>query len=147
MILQGCIQKWLVFPVELFTDDCQGFWRSIEGWGMQYGEVSQFWEQACVTCMAFLYSLLPATKEEPSGCLSGEKDTKVKRFKLHLLYIVCCEYLKFSFFFFPSPCPWPFPPQPPGWNYDVEEKKAPKPKSKSYGANFSWNKRTRVSTK
>ncbi|XP_015133051.2 NADH dehydrogenase [ubiquinone] iron-sulfur protein 4, mitochondrial isoform X1 [Gallus gallus] len=34
-----------------------------------------------------------------------------------------------------------------GWNYDVEEKKIPKPKSKSYGANFSWNKRTRVSTK
>uniref|UniRef100_A0A8B9CWA9 NADH dehydrogenase [ubiquinone] iron-sulfur protein 4, mitochondrial n=1 Tax=Anser brachyrhynchus TaxID=132585 RepID=A0A8B9CWA9_9AVES len=34
-----------------------------------------------------------------------------------------------------------------GWNYDVEEKKVPKPKSKSYGANFSWNKRTRVSTK
>ncbi|XP_050843328.1 NADH dehydrogenase [ubiquinone] iron-sulfur protein 4, mitochondrial [Serinus canaria] len=34
-----------------------------------------------------------------------------------------------------------------GWSYDVEEKKMPKPKSKSYGANFSWNKRTRVSTK
>uniref|UniRef100_U3J3R1 NADH dehydrogenase [ubiquinone] iron-sulfur protein 4, mitochondrial n=1 Tax=Anas platyrhynchos platyrhynchos TaxID=8840 RepID=U3J3R1_ANAPP len=34
-----------------------------------------------------------------------------------------------------------------GWNYDIEEKKVPKPKSKSYGANFSWNKRTRVSTK
>ncbi|XP_010118154.1 PREDICTED: NADH dehydrogenase [ubiquinone] iron-sulfur protein 4, mitochondrial, partial [Chlamydotis macqueenii] len=34
-----------------------------------------------------------------------------------------------------------------GWSYDVEEKKIPKPKSKSYGANFSWNKRTRVSTK
>nr|XP_009478928.1 PREDICTED: NADH dehydrogenase [ubiquinone] iron-sulfur protein 4, mitochondrial [Pelecanus crispus] len=34
-----------------------------------------------------------------------------------------------------------------GWSYDVEEKKTPKPKSKSYGANFSWNKRTRVSTK
>uniref|UniRef100_A0A8B9PZA6 NADH dehydrogenase [ubiquinone] iron-sulfur protein 4, mitochondrial n=1 Tax=Apteryx owenii TaxID=8824 RepID=A0A8B9PZA6_APTOW len=34
-----------------------------------------------------------------------------------------------------------------GWSYDVEEKRIPKPKSKSYGANFSWNKRTRVSTK
>ncbi|XP_003782883.2 NADH dehydrogenase [ubiquinone] iron-sulfur protein 4, mitochondrial [Otolemur garnettii] len=34
-----------------------------------------------------------------------------------------------------------------GWSYDIEEKKVPKPKSKSYGANFSWNKRTRVSTK
>ncbi|KFP65788.1 hypothetical protein N322_01016, partial [Cariama cristata] len=34
-----------------------------------------------------------------------------------------------------------------GWSYDVEEKKIPSPKSKSYGANFSWNKRTRVSTK
>uniref|UniRef100_U3K884 NADH dehydrogenase [ubiquinone] iron-sulfur protein 4, mitochondrial n=1 Tax=Ficedula albicollis TaxID=59894 RepID=U3K884_FICAL len=34
-----------------------------------------------------------------------------------------------------------------GWSYDVEEKKMTKPKSKSYGANFSWNKRTRVSTK
>ncbi|KAM9679639.1 NADH dehydrogenase [ubiquinone] iron-sulfur protein 4, mitochondrial isoform 1-T1 [Dama dama] len=34
-----------------------------------------------------------------------------------------------------------------GWSYDVEERKVPKPKSKSYGANFSWNKRTRVSTK
>ncbi|XP_076973246.1 NADH dehydrogenase [ubiquinone] iron-sulfur protein 4, mitochondrial [Tamandua tetradactyla] len=34
-----------------------------------------------------------------------------------------------------------------GWNYDVEERKVPKPKSKSYATNFSWNKRTRVSTK
>ncbi|XP_050770282.1 NADH dehydrogenase [ubiquinone] iron-sulfur protein 4, mitochondrial-like [Gymnogyps californianus] len=34
-----------------------------------------------------------------------------------------------------------------GWSYEVEEKKIPKPKSRSYGANFSWNKRTRVSTK
>uniref|UniRef100_A0A8D0M4K1 NADH dehydrogenase [ubiquinone] iron-sulfur protein 4, mitochondrial n=1 Tax=Sus scrofa TaxID=9823 RepID=A0A8D0M4K1_PIG len=34
-----------------------------------------------------------------------------------------------------------------GWSFDVEERKVPKPKSKSYGANFSWNKRTRVSTK
>ncbi|KAM5264657.1 NADH dehydrogenase [ubiquinone] iron-sulfur protein 4, mitochondrial [Ctenodactylus gundi] len=34
-----------------------------------------------------------------------------------------------------------------GWSYDVEERRIPKPKSKSYGANFSWNKRTRVSTK
>ncbi|XP_066037240.1 NADH dehydrogenase [ubiquinone] iron-sulfur protein 4, mitochondrial [Chamaea fasciata] len=34
-----------------------------------------------------------------------------------------------------------------GWSYDVEEKKMPKPKSKSYGANFSWSERTRVSTK
>ncbi|XP_054942528.1 NADH dehydrogenase [ubiquinone] iron-sulfur protein 4, mitochondrial isoform X2 [Physeter macrocephalus] len=34
-----------------------------------------------------------------------------------------------------------------GWSYDVEEGRVPKPKSKSYGANFSWNKRTRVSTK
>ncbi|EDM10379.1 NADH dehydrogenase (ubiquinone) Fe-S protein 4, 18kDa (NADH-coenzyme Q reductase), isoform CRA_a [Rattus norvegicus] len=34
-----------------------------------------------------------------------------------------------------------------GWSYDVEGRKVPKPKSKSYGANFSWNKRTRVSTK
>ncbi|XP_041083956.1 NADH dehydrogenase [ubiquinone] iron-sulfur protein 4, mitochondrial-like isoform X1 [Polyodon spathula] len=34
-----------------------------------------------------------------------------------------------------------------GWSYDLQEKKAPKPNPKSYGANFSWNKRTRVSTK
>ncbi|XP_032069974.1 NADH dehydrogenase [ubiquinone] iron-sulfur protein 4, mitochondrial [Thamnophis elegans] len=34
-----------------------------------------------------------------------------------------------------------------GWSYDVQEERIPKPKSKSYGANFSWNKRTRVSTK
>ncbi|KAM4809065.1 NADH dehydrogenase [ubiquinone] iron-sulfur protein 4, mitochondrial [Rhinophrynus dorsalis] len=34
-----------------------------------------------------------------------------------------------------------------GWSYELEEKRIPKPKSKSYGANFSWNKRTRVSTK
>ncbi|XP_028604273.1 NADH dehydrogenase [ubiquinone] iron-sulfur protein 4, mitochondrial [Podarcis muralis] len=34
-----------------------------------------------------------------------------------------------------------------GWSYDVQEQRIPKPKSKSYGANFSWNKRTRVSTK
>ncbi|XP_065455017.1 NADH dehydrogenase [ubiquinone] iron-sulfur protein 4, mitochondrial isoform X1 [Chrysemys picta bellii] len=34
-----------------------------------------------------------------------------------------------------------------GWSYDVQERRIPKPKSKSYGENFSWNKRTRVSTK
>ncbi|XP_066568163.1 NADH dehydrogenase [ubiquinone] iron-sulfur protein 4, mitochondrial [Amia ocellicauda] len=34
-----------------------------------------------------------------------------------------------------------------GWSYDVQEKRVPKPRVKSYGANFSWNKRTRVSTK
>jgi len=34
-----------------------------------------------------------------------------------------------------------------GWEYHVEERQAPTPKRKSYGANFSWNKRTRVSTK
>uniref|UniRef100_H0W2T6 NADH dehydrogenase [ubiquinone] iron-sulfur protein 4, mitochondrial n=1 Tax=Cavia porcellus TaxID=10141 RepID=H0W2T6_CAVPO len=32
-----------------------------------------------------------------------------------------------------------------GWSCDVEEMKVPKPKPKSYGANFFWNKRTRVS--
>ncbi|XP_071482410.1 NADH dehydrogenase [ubiquinone] iron-sulfur protein 4, mitochondrial-like [Diadema antillarum] len=34
-----------------------------------------------------------------------------------------------------------------GWWYEVEERQVPKPKSKSYGANFSWDKKTRVSTK
>uniref|UniRef100_A0A8W8HMD1 NADH dehydrogenase [ubiquinone] iron-sulfur protein 4, mitochondrial n=1 Tax=Magallana gigas TaxID=29159 RepID=A0A8W8HMD1_MAGGI len=34
-----------------------------------------------------------------------------------------------------------------GWEYYLEEKKEPKFKPKSYGANFSWNKKTRVSTK
>ncbi|XP_075040089.1 NADH dehydrogenase [ubiquinone] iron-sulfur protein 4, mitochondrial [Mixophyes fleayi] len=34
-----------------------------------------------------------------------------------------------------------------GWSYELDEKRIAKPKSKSYGANFSWNKRTRVSTK
>uniref|UniRef100_A0A7M4G1V4 NADH dehydrogenase [ubiquinone] iron-sulfur protein 4, mitochondrial n=1 Tax=Crocodylus porosus TaxID=8502 RepID=A0A7M4G1V4_CROPO len=34
-----------------------------------------------------------------------------------------------------------------GWSYTLQERRIPKPKSKSYGANFSWNKRTRVPTK
>ncbi|XP_051901197.1 NADH dehydrogenase [ubiquinone] iron-sulfur protein 4, mitochondrial [Pristis pectinata] len=34
-----------------------------------------------------------------------------------------------------------------GWRYEVEEKKVKMTRPKSYGANFSWNKRTRVSTK
>ncbi|CAL1537458.1 unnamed protein product [Lymnaea stagnalis] len=34
-----------------------------------------------------------------------------------------------------------------GWNWFVEDEKKPKMLRKSYGANFSWNKRTRVSTK
>ncbi|KAG9488249.1 NADH dehydrogenase [ubiquinone] iron-sulfur protein 4, mitochondrial [Eleutherodactylus coqui] len=34
-----------------------------------------------------------------------------------------------------------------GWSYELDERRIPKPKSKSYGANFSWNRRTRVSTK
>ena len=34
-----------------------------------------------------------------------------------------------------------------GWNYEVKEPTLPTPKVKSYGANFSWNKRTRVASK
>lgn len=34
-----------------------------------------------------------------------------------------------------------------GWNYEIDEKHEVKMKAKSYGANFSWNKKTRVSTK
>ncbi|KAK5598410.1 NADH dehydrogenase Fe-S protein subunit 4 ndufs4 [Crenichthys baileyi] len=34
-----------------------------------------------------------------------------------------------------------------GWSYEVTEKRTSKPRVKSYGANFSWDKRTRRSTK
>jgi len=34
-----------------------------------------------------------------------------------------------------------------GWNYEVVEPARPKMKTKTYGSNFSWNKRTRVSSK
>ncbi|XP_066935853.1 NADH dehydrogenase [ubiquinone] iron-sulfur protein 4, mitochondrial-like [Clytia hemisphaerica] len=34
-----------------------------------------------------------------------------------------------------------------GWNYEIQEPTLPKVRSKSYGANFSWNKRTRISSK
>ncbi|XP_069137845.1 NADH dehydrogenase [ubiquinone] iron-sulfur protein 4, mitochondrial-like isoform X1 [Argopecten irradians] len=34
-----------------------------------------------------------------------------------------------------------------GWSYSIEQKHEPTFKPKSYGANFSWNKKTRVSTK
>ncbi|XP_020499573.1 NADH dehydrogenase [ubiquinone] iron-sulfur protein 4, mitochondrial [Labrus bergylta] len=34
-----------------------------------------------------------------------------------------------------------------GWSYDVTDKRSAKPRVKSYGANFSWNKRTRRSAK
>ncbi|GFO50344.1 NADP dehydrogenase [ubiquinone] iron-sulfur protein 4, mitochondrial [Plakobranchus ocellatus] len=34
-----------------------------------------------------------------------------------------------------------------GWDWFVEEQKKPKKMKKSYGANFSWDGRTRVSTK
>lgn len=34
-----------------------------------------------------------------------------------------------------------------GWAWFVEEEKVPIPRKKSYGANFSWDRRTRVSTK
>ncbi|KAK1792405.1 hypothetical protein P4O66_012355 [Electrophorus voltai] len=34
-----------------------------------------------------------------------------------------------------------------GWSYDITEKRMPKPRVKSYGANFSWDKRTRRSAK
>ncbi|XP_065063288.1 NADH dehydrogenase [ubiquinone] iron-sulfur protein 4, mitochondrial-like [Rhopilema esculentum] len=34
-----------------------------------------------------------------------------------------------------------------GWKYKVDEPKRTSIKPKSYGANFSWNKRTRSSTK
>uniref|UniRef100_A0A3P9NWZ0 NADH dehydrogenase [ubiquinone] iron-sulfur protein 4, mitochondrial n=1 Tax=Poecilia reticulata TaxID=8081 RepID=A0A3P9NWZ0_POERE len=34
-----------------------------------------------------------------------------------------------------------------GWSYEVTEKRTSKPRVKSYGANFSWNKRTRRSAK
>ncbi|XP_011614110.2 NADH dehydrogenase [ubiquinone] iron-sulfur protein 4, mitochondrial [Takifugu rubripes] len=34
-----------------------------------------------------------------------------------------------------------------GWSYDITEKRNPKPRVKSYGANFSWDKRSRRSAK
>ncbi|PSN45824.1 NADH dehydrogenase [ubiquinone] iron-sulfur protein 4 [Blattella germanica] len=34
-----------------------------------------------------------------------------------------------------------------GWKWFVDKQKEKEPKVKSYGVNFSWNKRTRVSTK
>ncbi|XP_067084120.1 NADH dehydrogenase [ubiquinone] iron-sulfur protein 4, mitochondrial [Osmerus mordax] len=34
-----------------------------------------------------------------------------------------------------------------GWSYDLTDKRTSKPRVKSYGANFSWNKRTRRSAK
>ena len=34
-----------------------------------------------------------------------------------------------------------------GWKYTVIEAQKPKMRLKTYGANFSWNKRTRVSSK
>ncbi|XP_060080000.1 NADH dehydrogenase [ubiquinone] iron-sulfur protein 4, mitochondrial-like [Ylistrum balloti] len=34
-----------------------------------------------------------------------------------------------------------------GWSYSIEQRQVPTFKLKSYGANFSWNKKTRVSTK
>ncbi len=34
-----------------------------------------------------------------------------------------------------------------GWPWFIEEPVQPPMKPKSYGSNFSWNKRTRVSTK
>uniref|UniRef100_UPI0035902389 NADH dehydrogenase [ubiquinone] iron-sulfur protein 4, mitochondrial-like isoform X2 n=1 Tax=Myxine glutinosa TaxID=7769 RepID=UPI0035902389 len=34
-----------------------------------------------------------------------------------------------------------------GWRYQVEKHQIPKPRQKSYGENFAWNKRTRISTK
>jgi len=34
-----------------------------------------------------------------------------------------------------------------GWAYEVDERRESQIKPKSYGANFSWNKKTRVSTK
>ncbi|XP_055055905.1 NADH dehydrogenase [ubiquinone] iron-sulfur protein 4, mitochondrial [Misgurnus anguillicaudatus] len=34
-----------------------------------------------------------------------------------------------------------------GWSYDITEKRDKKPRVKSYGANFSWDKRTRRSAK
>lgn len=34
-----------------------------------------------------------------------------------------------------------------GWEYYVQKPNVDNPKPRSYGTNFSWNKRTRVSTK
>jgi len=34
-----------------------------------------------------------------------------------------------------------------GWEYYVQKPNLNQPKPRSYGINFSWNKRTRVSTK
>ncbi|XP_078266204.1 NADH dehydrogenase [ubiquinone] iron-sulfur protein 4, mitochondrial [Rhinoraja longicauda] len=34
-----------------------------------------------------------------------------------------------------------------GWRYEVEERKVKATRPKSYGSNFSWNRRTRISTK
>jgi len=34
-----------------------------------------------------------------------------------------------------------------GWDYYVQKPNVNQPKSRNYGSNFSWNKRSRVSTK
>ncbi|XP_074495340.1 NADH dehydrogenase [ubiquinone] iron-sulfur protein 4, mitochondrial [Sebastes fasciatus] len=34
-----------------------------------------------------------------------------------------------------------------GWSYDITDKRSAKPRVKSYGANFSWDRRTRRSAK
>ncbi|XP_034026649.1 NADH dehydrogenase [ubiquinone] iron-sulfur protein 4, mitochondrial [Thalassophryne amazonica] len=34
-----------------------------------------------------------------------------------------------------------------GWSYEITERRSSKPRVKSYGANFSWDKRTRRSAK
>ena len=39
------------------------------------------------------------------------------------------------------------PVLPSGFTYEVEEPKQPKFRLKSYGENFSWDKRTRVTSK
>lgn len=51
-------------------------------------------------------------------------------YKLCMIKFLCESFVKLS-----------------GWNYEIEDKHEVKQKAKSYGANFAWNKKTRVSTK
>ena len=59
----------------------------------------------------------------------------VKPFKVFSLKDECLLIISSFVFFFL------------GWDYFIENEHKPSPKKKSYGANFSWDKRTRISSK
>lgn len=107
--------------------------------GVGYRYLLQLHIELQINQQSYLVGLITITYSFTLLCPRNLHLQSRKRFKLSYAWSIShepCKTLCFSLSFKYS-----------GWNYEIDEKHEFKPKNKSYGGNFSWNKKTRVSTK